>query len=154
MPLLACKTRHSRHSTPETDVQSQMTRVIFSRSPPCDTLILNPMRLRTLLLALFLCNAVIATCLFAVAQGEKSEGERKVVNRVMPEYPAIARSLHLSGVVRVEATVASNGSVKSVEVKGGHPLLVKAAQDAVYKWKWVAAPRETKEPVEVRFAPD
>jgi len=112
------------------------------------------MRLRTLPLALSLSTALIAAGSLSFAQQEKSDNERKVVNRVMPDYPEIARTMHLAGVVKVEATVGTNGSVKSVDVKGGHPLLVKAAQDAVFKWKWAAASHETKESVEVRFAPN
>jgi len=49
--------------------------------------------------------------------------------------------------------VQPNGVVKSVEVKGGHPVLVRAAQDAIYKWKWAPATHETREPIEVRFDP-
>ena len=55
--------------------------------------------------------------------------------------------------VKAEAVVAPNGVVKSVEVKGGHPVLVQAAQNAIYKWKWAPAPHETREPIEVRFEP-
>ena len=39
---------------------------------------------------------------------------RKVVNRVVPEYPRVAWDNHLGGIVRVEATVAANGTVKNV----------------------------------------
>jgi TonB family protein len=59
----------------------------------------------------------------------------------------------IRGSVRVEALVAPNGTVKSLEVKGGHPMLARAAADAVRKWRWVPAARETREPVIVRFDP-
>ena len=61
--------------------------------------------------------------------------------------------MNLRGNVKAEAVVEPNGVVKSVEVRGGHPVLVRAAQDAIYKWKWVPATRETREPIEVRFDP-
>ncbi len=61
--------------------------------------------------------------------------------------------MNLRGNVKAEAVVEPNGVVKSVEVKGGHPVLVRAAQDAIYKWKWAPATRETREPIEVRFDP-
>jgi outer membrane biosynthesis protein TonB len=67
----------------------------------------------------------------------------------MPHYPEIARTMSLKESVRAEALVAPSGIVKSVEVKGGHPLLVRAAQDAIYKWKWAPAAHETREPIEV-----
>jgi len=47
--------------------------------------------------------------------------------------------------------VAANGSVKSVEVKGGHPLLAQSAQNAVREWKWEPAAHETREPLEIKF---
>ena len=53
----------------------------------------------------------------------------------------------------MDALVASNGTVKSVEVRGGHPVLVQAAQHAIYKWKWAPASYETRELIEVRFDP-
>jgi hypothetical protein len=55
--------------------------------------------------------------------------------------------------VRAEALVAPNGTVKFVDVKGGHPVLVEAAQHAIYKWKWAPASHETRELIEVRFDP-
>ena len=55
--------------------------------------------------------------------------------------------------MKAEALVEPNGVVKSVEVKGGHPVLVRAAQDAIYKWKWAPASHETREPIEVKFDP-
>lgn len=88
------------------------------------------------------------------AQQEQGESRRKVVNRVMPPYPEIARNMHIRGVVRIEAVVASNGSVKSTTILGGHPLLAQSADQAVRKWRWESASAESKELVEVRFDPD
>ncbi|MGC2184260.1 MAG: energy transducer TonB [Terriglobales bacterium] len=87
------------------------------------------------------------------AQQEQSEGGRRILTRVMPQYPEMARTMNLRGNVKAEALVEPNGVVKSVEVKGGHPVLVRAAQDAIYKWKWAPAAHETHEPIEVRFDP-
>ncbi len=81
------------------------------------------------------------------------DGGRKVVSRVVPKYPSLARTMNLQGVVRADVLVAPNGSVKLVEVKGGHPLLAQAAQTALREWKWEPAPRETHESVEIRFSP-
>jgi TonB family protein len=88
-----------------------------------------------------------------LAQDDQTEGSRKVMNKVMPTYPSVARTMGIRGSVKVEVQVAPNGTVKSVEVKGGHPMLAQAAADAVRKWKWVPATRETKEPVIVKFDP-
>ena len=89
-----------------------------------------------------------------LAQQELTEGTRKILNRVTPQYPEIARTMNLKGSVKAEALVEPNGQVKSVEVKGGHPVLVRAAQNAIYKWKWAPAAHETREPIEVRFDPE
>ncbi|MGH9501918.1 MAG: energy transducer TonB [Terriglobales bacterium] len=87
------------------------------------------------------------------AQQEQGESGRRIVNRVMPQYPDIAKTMNIRGSVKAEALVEPNGVVKSVEVKGGHPLLVRAAQNAIYKWKWAPAAHETREPIEVKFDP-
>jgi TonB family protein len=79
---------------------------------------------------------------------------RKILNQVTPQYPQIARNMNLKGSVRAEAVVEPNGIVKTVEVKGGHPLLVRAAQSAIYKWRWAPAAHETREPIEVKFNPE
>jgi TonB family protein len=89
----------------------------------------------------------------AAAQDEQSASDRKVVTKVVPPYPAIARSMNLSGTVKLEALVLANGSVKAVQVKGGNPLLVQSAQRAVQDWKWEKADHESTEQVEFRFHP-
>lgn len=86
----------------------------------------------------------------ATAQ-ESSEPTRKVVTKVTPEYPAVARRMSLQGNVKLEVVVAPNGTVKSLEVTGGHPMFVDAAQSALRQWKWEPASRETQEVVEIKF---
>ena len=78
---------------------------------------------------------------------------RKVVTQVTPQYPALARTMRIAGVVKVDVLVAPNGTVKSLEVKGGHPMLAESAQNAVRQWKWAPAPHESHENVELRFTP-
>jgi TonB family protein len=68
-------------------------------------------------------------------------------------YPQLARTMSLKGTVRLEALVLPNGTVKSVQVKGGNPLLVQSAQNAIREWKWVKAEHETTELVEFKFQP-
>jgi len=89
----------------------------------------------------------------SVAQQDLSANARRIVNKVPPEYPRMARDMNLGGTVRVEAVVAGNGSVKSVEILGGHPLLAAAAVGAVSKWKWEPTVRETHETIELKFSP-
>jgi len=87
----------------------------------------------------------------SLAQEAQSNGPRKVVLRALPVCPALARKMNLEGTVKMLVTVAPNGTVRSVEVRGGHPLLVNAAQIAIYKWKWSPANQESKELVEMKF---
>ena len=79
--------------------------------------------------------------------------ERKVLNKVTPAYPDIARKLQLSGTVKVEVIVRADGKVKSARVLGGSPLLAQTAADAIGKWRWTPAPGETKELIELHFHP-
>jgi protein TonB len=83
---------------------------------------------------------------------DHSETARKIVARTAPQYPALARSMRIEGSVKADVLVAPNGTVKSVEIKGGHPLLVQSAQNALREWKWEPAPHETHEFVELKFA--
>lgn len=105
--------------------------------------------------AAVLTTVLSSLCFFAscwcVAQ--ETDGNRPVVNRVIPQYPNLARGMKLQGNVKVEAVVEPNGSAKTVEIKGGHPLLAQAVHDAVQKWKWAPAPKETRELIEVKFNP-
>jgi TonB family protein len=89
----------------------------------------------------------------AVAQAPPENSARKIADRVATVYPELARKLNLEGIVRLRVTVAPDGTAKFIQVQGGNPILVKAAQDAVIRWKWVPAPQETREIVELRFHP-
>jgi len=60
----------------------------------------------------------------------------KLVNRVQPIYPPLARQTRISGTVRLHAIIAKNGSVEQLTVESGHPLLVQAALDAVKQWRY------------------
>jgi TonB family protein len=85
------------------------------------------------------------------ASDEVSAG-RKVIFRVTPACPELARKMHIQGVVRLAAIVKPNGAVKSTRILGGNPVLVEAATEAVAKWKFEAAPNETTEVVQLAFA--
>jgi protein TonB len=103
--------------------------------------------------ALFVLSSILLFAPGHPSAQESSEAARKVAVKVTPQYPAVAHSLRLQGTVRIEVVVAPNGSVKSLEVKGGHPMLADAAQNAVRQWKWEPAPHETHEAVEMKFTP-
>ena len=81
----------------------------------------------------------------------KDHGGRKVKTSVKPTYPDVARQMHITGTVRLEATVAADGKVRDTRVVGGSPMLAQEASNAVKKWKYEEAPKETVEVVEVVY---
>ncbi len=106
---------------------------------------------RLLAVGLLLFGGFAATC-HSPAWGQE-EISRKAKIRVEPMYPEIARHMNLGGVVRLQVTVAANGSVKNARLIGGHPLLANAALDAIKKWRFEAGPAESSGVVQFRFDP-
>lgn len=99
---------------------------------------------------------VVSCCLgpTAISQSQQpSPDARKIVHRVMPIYPDIAKRMQLSGNVKIMATVGPDGTVKTTQPMGGSPVLIQAAQDAVSKWKFASANAETRELIELHFDP-
>jgi protein TonB len=71
-----------------------------------------------------------------------------LIHQINPEYPTLARKTRVQGVVVMEAAISKDGSVESLRIVSGHPLLSQAALDAVRQWRY----RPTMlngEPVEV-----
>lgn len=106
---------------------------------------------------------VLAVCLLLVISGAagvvgpnawgQEEGSRKAKSKVQPTYPELARRMKISGIVKVQVTVAPNGTVKDAKLVGGHPVLATAVLDAVKKWRFEAAPQESTENLQFRFDP-
>jgi len=76
---------------------------------------------------------------------------RKPVANPEPEYPEIARRMNITGTVKTEIVIAADGTIKSVKVLGGHPLLVDAVQRALKRWKYAPAASETTIQVDFKF---
>jgi protein TonB len=53
-----------------------------------------------------------------------------------PVYPALARQARIQGSVEVRAIIDVDGNIVEAQVVSGHPLLLKAALDAVRNWKY------------------
>jgi periplasmic protein TonB len=60
----------------------------------------------------------------------------KLIHEVRPEYPQEAKNNRIEGIVHLKATIGTDGSVIELETDSGHPLLAKAAIDAVRQWKY------------------
>ena len=58
----------------------------------------------------------------------------RLIRKVVPAYPSIARQARVSGTVRLIGIIARDGTIQRLEVESGPPLLVRAALDAVRQW--------------------
>ena len=101
----------------------------------------------------------LSLCLLAfpaprlVAQSA-AKSHRKVLTMFEPEYPTILKNGHFEGQVRLEAIVLPNGSVSRVDPKGGNPMLLQYASQAVMKWKYAPGSAQTTEEVVFVFNPN
>lgn len=66
------------------------------------------------------------------------EPPHKIVD-VAPQYPALARAARQQGVVILETIIDAHGSVSTVRVLRGDPLLDDAAVEAVRQWRFTPA---------------
>lgn len=69
----------------------------------------------------------------AVSQGISGG---RLVRRVSPIYPAQALLLRLQGKVVMDAVIFEDGTVHDVKVVQGHPVLARAAVEAVQRWRY------------------
>jgi periplasmic protein TonB len=80
----------------------------------------------------------------------RSEGvmAAALIYKVQPQYPTLARNIHLAGTVYLRATIGTDGTVRQLEVISGHPILANSALQAVRQWRYQPT-RLSGEPVEV-----
>jgi protein TonB len=62
--------------------------------------------------------------------------ESKLIRRVEPVYPEMAKQARVQGKVTLRIAVDEEGNVSDVSVIEGHPLLNDAAINAVRQWKY------------------
>ncbi|MGD0839649.1 MAG: TonB family protein [Candidatus Acidiferrales bacterium] len=62
--------------------------------------------------------------------------EKKILTRVAPNYPDVARQAGVEGTVALRVEIGQDGSVQDVEPISGPPLLERAAAEAVAKWRY------------------
>jgi len=60
----------------------------------------------------------------------------KLIYKPTPQYPPLAKMARIQGTVRLEAVISKDGTIQDLKVLSGHPLLVKAALDAVKQWRY------------------
>jgi TonB family protein len=100
----------------------------------------------------FLAGLLLAFVLLVSVSLAGEDGDRKVRQRVAPQYPELAKRVNANGTVRLEVEVSPSGEVKNVKALGGHPLLIPAAEDAIRKWKYEPGKETTTAVVEFKFA--
>jgi periplasmic protein TonB len=66
-----------------------------------------------------------------VSQGVQ---EAKLIKRVMPVYPEVARSIRQFGTVKLMAVIGKDGHMREIQVLSGPAYLVTAAVAAVRQW--------------------
>jgi TonB family protein len=97
--------------------------------------------------------AIVTGDVHAGAQASQNNDEivRRAKNKVQPLYPELAHKMNISGTVKIQVTVAPNGTVKEAHVLGGHPVLATAALEAAKKWRFEPAPSETSGIIDFKF---
>jgi periplasmic protein TonB len=80
----------------------------------------------------------------------------RLISGPAPEYPTLARMARTEGTVRLAAVIGRDGTIRDLKVVSGHPLLIKAAVEAVERWRYQPTlldgkPVEVETQIEVRF---
>jgi protein TonB len=75
---------------------------------------------------------------------------------IRPEYPAIAKAAHVEGTVVVDAIISRTGTIESIRVLSGPPMLQRAAEDAVRQARYRpfllnGQPTEVKTTITINF---
>jgi TonB family protein len=78
-------------------------------------------------------------------------GQRILLRRVEPGYPEALRKRGIQGVVRLRLTISPEGSVETVLVLGGNPILAEVAVKAVKQWVYSPAASETTTEISIPF---
>jgi TonB family protein len=82
---------------------------------------------------------------------QNEEMVRRAKTKVQPSYPELAHKMNISGIVKIEVTVAPNGTVKEARVVGGHPVLAQSALDAAKRWRFEPAAAESTGIIDFKF---
>lgn len=60
--------------------------------------------------------------------------EAKLLHKVTPAYPPLAKQARITGMVRLDATIGKDGRIEHLRVLSGHPLLIPATVEAIEQW--------------------
>ena len=62
--------------------------------------------------------------------------EASLIYRVVPTYPVMAQQIHVQGKVVFTAVISKAGTIENLQLVSGHPILVKAAEEAIRQWRY------------------
>lgn len=62
--------------------------------------------------------------------------EGNLIHKVEPQYPFIAKQLHIEGTVVLKAFISRQGTIERVQVERGQEMLARAAIEAVQQWQY------------------
>lgn len=100
----------------------------------------------------FCCTAIVCAVLLSAAlPGWGAPIQRPVISRITPNYPEVARRMHVEGTVVVELTAMPDGSVRGAHAISGHPLLMQAAEDCASHWRFLPTAKAEHGTVAVVF---
>jgi protein TonB len=86
--------------------------------------------------ALFLALVAGGTATAQEIHVTQSEAVKAAKDKFQPDYPAMAKQLHLEGAVQVQAHISESGAVDEVKPLTGNAVLMNAAVAALKKWKF------------------
>lgn len=79
---------------------------------------------------------VFVFCLLVSTASAQKVSDPVLQSAELPKYPVVALSAHISGQVEAQFTVDQNGSVSTVQVLSGPPLLTRATEENIHTWKF------------------
>jgi protein TonB len=68
----------------------------------------------------------------------------RLISKVDPSYPLLAKNQHVAGDVRIDALIDANGHVTTMKIISGPTLLHQAAMEALRQWKYQPASLDGK----------
>lgn len=79
-----------------------------------------------------------------------------LVQKVLPQYPALAKATRTEGVVELQATISKAGTIENLRVLRGPAMLQQASLEAVRRWRYRpyllnGQPIEVETTIEVDF---
>ncbi len=82
------------------------------------------------------CLLVLSASLFAAQNAPRvnvggAVQAARLISSTPPVYPELARQARITGVVRIEVLITTEGTVKDMKLISGHPLLAQSGMDAV-----------------------